>query len=125
MTVLGIMMLQLRIAAFKFSHSVIACDRLPKMKLLFGIEVQKKLTLSYAWDQEKNCYIQKGVRFLTYTRHCEQKANIALVSSTPKIPPRHNGVVPIKINGHAIKGHTAYSSVIRTSKRERPQHAHH
>ena len=25
-----------------------------------------------------------------------------------KIPPRHNGIIPIKIKGHTIKGHMAY-----------------
>ena len=61
MMALGIMTLQLRIADFKFSHTSIICDRLPDMELLFGIDIQKKFTLSYAWDQEKNCYIQRKV----------------------------------------------------------------
>ena len=55
MTELGIMTLQLRIADFKFSHNFIICDRLPEMELLFGINVQKKFSLSYAWDREENC----------------------------------------------------------------------
>ena len=42
MTALGIMMLQLSIADFKFSHSFIICDRLPETELLFGIDEQKK-----------------------------------------------------------------------------------
>ena len=25
-----------------------------------------------------------------------------------KIPPRHNGIIPIKIKSHTIRGHTAY-----------------
>ena len=48
MTALGIMTLQLRIADFKFSHNFIICDRLPKMELLFCIDVQKTFSLSYA-----------------------------------------------------------------------------
>ena len=52
LTALGIMTLHLRIADFKFSHNFIVCDRLPKMELLFGINVQKKFSLSYAWDRE-------------------------------------------------------------------------
>ena len=32
---------------------------------------------------------------------------IGIVKSTLKIPPRHDSVVPIKINGHLITGHTA------------------
>ena len=66
------------------------------------------MSLLYTWDKEKNCYIQKDSRFLTYTRNCEQKATIWTVKSTLKIPPRHNGIIPIKIKGHTIKGHMAY-----------------
>ena len=56
----------------------------------------------------KNYHIQKEGKFLTYTINCEQKATIGIVKSTLKIPPRHNGVVPIKITGQAIKEHMAY-----------------
>ena len=69
---------------------------------------RKNISLPYAWDKEKNCYIQKAGRFLTYTRACEQKATIGIVKSMLKIPPRHNDIIPIKINGHTIKGHMAY-----------------
>ena len=66
------------------------------------------VSLSYAWDREKNCYIQEEGRFLTYTRNCDQKANVAVVKSALKIPPRHNGTIPSKIKRHVIKGRTAY-----------------
>ena len=108
MTALGITALQLRIADFKFSHNFIICDRLPDTEILFGIGIQKKIYLSYAWDKERNCYIQKDGRFLTYTRSCEQKATFGIVKSTLKISPRHNGIVPVKIKGHKIKGHMTY-----------------
>ena len=108
MTAIGITKLELWIADFKFSHNFIICDRLPNTKILFGINVQKKFVLSYAWDQERNCYIQKEGRCLTYTRNCEQKATVAIVKLTLQIPPRHNGIVPMKIKGHIIKGHMAY-----------------
>ena len=39
---------------------------------------------------------------------CEQKATIGIVKSTLKIPPGHNGIIPIKIKGQTIKGHMAY-----------------
>ena len=52
-TALGITILQLWIAHFKFLHNFIICDRLPNTEILFGIDVQKKFALSYAWDQEK------------------------------------------------------------------------
>ena len=69
MTALGIMTLQPRIVNFKFSHNFIICDRHPEMEPLFGIDVLNKCSLSYTWDEEKNCYIQKESRFLTYTRN--------------------------------------------------------
>ena len=117
MAALGIMTLQHRRIDFKFSHNFIICDRLPEMELLFGIIVQKKFSLSYFWDGEKNCYIQREAKFLTYTRNCEQKANVAVVKSALKIPSRHNGVIPIKIKGYAIKGHVAYFISDQDSKR--------
>ena len=76
--------------------------------IIFGIDIQKRFTLSYAWDKEKNCYIQRDGKFLTYTRNCEQKATIGTVKLSLKIPPQHNGFVPIKITGPVIKEHMAY-----------------
>ena len=108
MTTLGMTALHLRIAYFKFTHNFIVCNILPDTEVIFGTDIQKKFSLSYAWDKEKNCYIQKDSRFLTYTRNCEQKATIGIVKSALKIPPRHNGIRPIKIKGHPITGHTAY-----------------
>ena len=92
----------------KFTHNFVICDRLPDMEIIFGIDNQKKFSLSYAWDKEKNCYIQRDRKFLTYTRNCEQKATIGTVKSSLKIPPQHNGVVPIKIKGPVIKEQMAY-----------------
>ena len=57
---------------------------------------------------EKNCYIHKEGKFLTYTRNCEHKATIGTVKLTLKIPPWHNGVVPIKISGPIIKEQMVY-----------------
>ena len=64
MTALGITTLQLRIAGFKFSHTFIVCDRLPDTELLFGIDVQKKFTLSYAWDENRTVKYRMKVDFL-------------------------------------------------------------
>ena len=105
---LGITALHLRVADLKFTHNFIICDRLWDTEVLIGTDIQKQFSLSYAWDKEKNCYIQKDGRLLTYTRNCEQKATIGIVKSTLKIPPRHESIVPIKITGHTIKGHMAY-----------------
>ena len=98
----------LRIAGFKFTHNFIIYDHLPEMELIFGIDIQRNFSISYAWDKEKICYIQKGGKFLTYTKNCEQKATIGTVKLTLKIPPWHNGVVTIKISGSIIKEQMAY-----------------
>ena len=79
MTALGMTALHLRIADFKFTHNFVICNRLPDTKIIFGIDIQKKFSISYAWDKDKNCYIQRGGKFLTYTRNCEQKATIGVV----------------------------------------------
>ena len=68
----------------------------------------KKFSISYAWDKEKNCFIQKEGKFLTYTRNCEQKATIGTFKLSLKIPPWHNGIVPIKISGPVFKEQMAY-----------------
>ena len=108
MTALGTTVLHLQIAEFKFTHNFVICNRLPDMEIIFGIDIQKKFSHSYAWDKEKNCCIQRDGKFLTYTWNFEQKATIGTVKSSPAIPLWHNGVVPIKITGPAIKEHMAY-----------------
>ena len=95
--------------------------QLPDTEIFFGIDVQKKFSLAYAWDKKKNCYIQKDGRFLTYTCNCEQKVTIGNVKSTLKIPPRHNGIIPIKIKGHSITGQTScFISDQESTKRKDP-----
>ena len=74
MTALGMTALHLRIADFKFTHNFVICDRLQDTEIIFGIDVQKKFSISYAWDKGKNCYIQRYGKFLTYKRNCEQNA---------------------------------------------------
>ena len=87
MTALGMTALHLRIAEFKFTHNFVICDRLPDMEIIFIIDIQKKFSLSYAWDKENNCYIKRDGKFLTYTQNCEQRATIGTVKSSLKIPP--------------------------------------
>ena len=79
--------LHLRITEFKFTHTFIICDQLPETELILGIDMQRKFSLSYMWDKERNCYMQKEGKFLVYTNNCGQKATIATVRSTLKIPP--------------------------------------
>ena len=108
MTALGMTTLHLRIVEFKFTHNIVICDWLPDTEIIFGIDIQKKFSLSYAWDKEKDCYIQRDGKFLTYMQNCEQKATIGTVKSSLQIPPQHNCVVPTKITGSVIKEHMAY-----------------
>ena len=105
---LGSTALHLWIAEFKFTHNFIICNQLPETELIFGINIQKKFSLSYAWDNDKNCYIQWNGKFLAYTPSCNHPATIGTVKSTLKILPRHNGVIPIKISGPIITTHMAY-----------------
>ena len=95
--------LHLQIAEFKFTHNFIICDQLPEIELIFSIDTQKKFSLSYTWNKEKNCYIQRNGKFLVYTHSCDRTATMGTVKSTLEIPPRHNGVNPIKISGPIIK----------------------
>ena len=108
MMVLGSTALHLQIAEFTFMHNFIVCDQLPETELIFGINIQKKFSISYAWDKDKNCYIQQNGKFLVYTHSCNCTATIGTDKSTLKIPPRYNGVIPIKISGPIIKTHMAY-----------------
>ena len=87
MTALGMTALHLCIAESNSPTIFVICDRLPDTEMIFGIDIQKKFSLSYAWDKEKNCYIQRDSKFLTYTQNCGQKATIGTVKSSLKIPP--------------------------------------
>ena len=68
MSAIGPTALHLRIAELKFTHNFIICNQLPYMELIFDIDIQRKFSIYYAWDKEKNCYIQKEGKFLTYTK---------------------------------------------------------
>ena len=87
MSAIGTMPLHLRIAEFKFTHNFIICDQLPETEPIFGIDMQRKFSLSYTWDKERNCYIQREGKFLVDTNTCDQKATIDTVKSTLRIPP--------------------------------------
>ena len=118
MTALGMTALHLRIADFKFIHNFVICHRLPDTEIIFGIDIQKKFSISYIWDKEKNCYIQRDGKFLMYTNDCEQKATIGMVKSSLKIPPRHNGVIPIKITEPVLRDIWHISSPMTIQQKE-------
>ena len=63
MSALGITALHLRIAKFKFTHNFIICNQLPETELIFGINIQRKFSLSYAWDKDKIVTYKEMVNF--------------------------------------------------------------
>ena len=63
MSAIGTMALHLRIAEFKFTHNFIICDQLPEMERIFGIDMQRKFSLSYAWDKEKTVTFKRKENF--------------------------------------------------------------
>ena len=64
MTALCMMELHLRIAEFKFTHNFIICDRLLDTEIIFGINIQKKFSIFYAWDKAKTVTYQKMLNSL-------------------------------------------------------------
>ena len=120
-TALGMTALHLMIADFKFIHNFVICNRLPDTELIFGIDIQKKFSITYAWDTAKNCYIQRDGKFLTHIRKCQQKATIGIVKLTLKIPPRHNGVVPIRSQVKQLRDICLTLSPMRTPQKEETQ----
>ena len=88
MTALGMTALHLQRGDFIFTHNFVICNRLPDTENIFGIDIWKKFSLSYAWDKEENCHIQRDSKFLIYARNYEQKATIGTVKSSLKIPPK-------------------------------------
>ena len=63
MMALGSTALHLWIAEFKFTHNFIICNQLPETELIFGIDIQKKFSFSYAWDKEKIAIYKEMVNF--------------------------------------------------------------
>ena len=63
MSALGSTALHLQIADFKFTHNFIICNQLLETELTFGIDIQKKFSLSYAWDKEKIAIYKEMVNF--------------------------------------------------------------
>ena len=59
MTALGMTALHFRTVEFKFTHNFIIFNRLQDMELIFGIDIQKKFSTSYAWDKEKTVIFKR------------------------------------------------------------------
>ena len=69
MSAIGTMSLHLRITEFKFTHNFIICDQLPETELIFGIDMQRKFSLSYACGQKKKLLHTKGRKILSLHKH--------------------------------------------------------
>ena len=108
MMTLGSTALHLCIADFTFTHNFIVCNQLPDTAFILGMDIQRKFSLSYAWDKDHQCYIHRNGKFLSFMHATHQKATTGTVKSTLKIPPRHNGVVLIKISRPSITTDTAH-----------------
>ena len=63
MSALGSTTLHVRIAKFKFTHNFIICNQLPETELILGIDIQRKFSLSYVWDKERNATSKKMENF--------------------------------------------------------------
>ena len=110
MSSLGKATLHLCIANFKFSHNLHHMWQATRHRYFIWYRYTKRYSLSYSWDADKQLFIQREGSFLTYTRNCEQQHNIAVVKSPLKIPPRHNGIIPVTIKGHNLKAPVGYFS---------------
>ena len=100
--------LHLCIADFEIFTHLHHMWQLPETNFLFGIDHQERYSLSYCWDSDRQLFIQKEGKFLTYTRNKEELHNITVIKSLLKIPPRHNGTIPIRIKGYDLWDHMAY-----------------
>ena len=89
------------------------------MEIIIGIDTQKKSSISYVWDKAKKTVTCKEVENSSHTQALWTEATIGIVKSTLKIPPQHNGVIPIKITGQAIKEYMAYLITDEDSKKGR------
>ena len=68
MSAIGTTALHLRIAEFKFTHNFIICDQLPETELNFGINIQRRFSLSYSWEKKKLLHT-KGRKFFSLYTH--------------------------------------------------------
>ena len=85
------------------------------------MDIQKTFSLSYAWDKEKNCYIQRNGKFLVYTHLGDHMATIGTVKINSQDTTQTHGVIPIKISRLIIKTHMAYFLQVAVLPKERIQ----
>ena len=103
---------------FQILHTFVICDKLPNIDFFFGIDLQKCCSLSYYRDSDRHLFIKREGSFLTSSRNKEVLHNIALVKSTPKILPKHNGMAPIKIKDNNLQDQVEYFISNQHTKKE-------
>ena len=81
MSSLGKATLHLLIANFQVFPYLHHMLQISDTDILFGIDTQKRYSLSYSWDADKQLFIQREESFLSYSRNCEQQHNNAVVKS--------------------------------------------
>ena len=59
MTALGMTVLHLRIAEFKFTHNFVICNRLPDTEIIFNIDTQKKFLFHILRTRKKLLYTKR------------------------------------------------------------------
>ena len=96
MTALGMTALHLRIEEFKFTPNFVICDRLLDTEIIFGIDIQKKFPLSYAWDKEKIA-IYKGMENFSLA-HKTVNGRQQLAWSNQHLRYHHDTVVLYQLN---------------------------
>ena len=87
MTALGMTALKLMIADFRFAQNFIICNRLLNMEILFGINIQKKFSLSYTSDKEKTFTYRRMVDFLPTSETVNRRQLLVLSSQLSKYLP--------------------------------------
>ena len=108
MTALGMTALHLRIADFKFTHYFVICDRLPDTEIILAWTFRRSFHF-YMLGTKKMTVMYKDMVYFTHTqRTVNRRPQLAQSNHHLKIPPRHNGLVLIKITGPVIEGHMAY-----------------
>ena len=121
MTALGMTALHLRIADFKFTHTFIICNRLPDTEILFGIDIQKKNSFSYAWDKEKNCYIQKDSSFSLMLEPVNRRQQYELSSQCSKYLLDIMALSQLKSKDTELKVIQQILSAMKIQQKERVQ----
>ena len=102
MHIIGHATITLHLKKLRVTHHFIIVESL-MTDVILGIDFQREYRISHDWDEEKWCYIRYKGQFLCYTEDMESGINQVSIAKTIRIPPKHNRVISVSINGHDIK----------------------